>query len=309
MAQKKYYAVKNGRKVGIFNNWDECKKQIEGYSGAIYKSFINYEEAQNFLGGQAKKKEINSEKIKVNSEKLIKVEAYVDGSYSEEKEQYSYGCVILDTNNREVRLSGIGKNKEHVSMRNVAGELLGAMTAIEWAYEHKYNSITIYHDYEGIARWANETWKTNKKGTKEYLDFIKKYRAYLEIKFQKVQAHSGNFYNEEADKLAKEAMKEERNEIKQEEQSLDERVKLFSKFMKIEDKSKNTINFVFKKYIVSESKLKKFIKEVWCLEGKDKNDIDSINLNFDVQNSKIEWSIRDKNGNSYSFNIDLVSGE
>ena len=33
----KYYAVKNGRKPGIYSSWDECKKQVEKFKGAIYK--------------------------------------------------------------------------------------------------------------------------------------------------------------------------------------------------------------------------------------------------------------------------------
>ena len=36
---KKYYAVKVGKSVGIYNNWEDCKKQVTGFSGAIYKSF------------------------------------------------------------------------------------------------------------------------------------------------------------------------------------------------------------------------------------------------------------------------------
>ena len=39
MAKKKFYAVRQGRKTGMFLTWDECKKQVMGYPGAIYKSF------------------------------------------------------------------------------------------------------------------------------------------------------------------------------------------------------------------------------------------------------------------------------
>ena len=42
----KYYAVKNGRKIGIFETWDECKAQVEGFSGAEYKSFTKKEELE-----------------------------------------------------------------------------------------------------------------------------------------------------------------------------------------------------------------------------------------------------------------------
>ena len=39
MAKKKFYAVKQGRKTGLFLTWDDCRKQVMGYPGAIYKSF------------------------------------------------------------------------------------------------------------------------------------------------------------------------------------------------------------------------------------------------------------------------------
>lgn len=44
----KYYAVKNGRKPGIYTTWQECKRQIISYSNAKYKSFATLEEAQTF---------------------------------------------------------------------------------------------------------------------------------------------------------------------------------------------------------------------------------------------------------------------
>ena len=29
MASKKYYAIRRGKKVGIFESWDECKKYVQ----------------------------------------------------------------------------------------------------------------------------------------------------------------------------------------------------------------------------------------------------------------------------------------
>ena len=37
----KYYAVRVGRKAGIYKTWSECKEQVCEYSGAIYKSFFH----------------------------------------------------------------------------------------------------------------------------------------------------------------------------------------------------------------------------------------------------------------------------
>ena len=41
----KYYAVRKGTVTGIFRTWEECKKNVHGYSGAEYKSFKTLEDA------------------------------------------------------------------------------------------------------------------------------------------------------------------------------------------------------------------------------------------------------------------------
>jgi ribonuclease HI len=91
-------------------------------------------------------------------------------------------------------------------MRNVAGELLGAMEAIKWAIENQYESVVIHHDYQGIAKWATGEWEAKKEGTKSYVTFINKHKKLISIQFNKVEGHTGNKYNEQADKIAREAL-------------------------------------------------------------------------------------------------------
>ena len=45
----KFYAVKKEKNPGIYMSWDECKEQVNGYSGAVYKSFTNEEMAKAFI--------------------------------------------------------------------------------------------------------------------------------------------------------------------------------------------------------------------------------------------------------------------
>jgi ribonuclease HI len=52
MVSKKYYAVLKGRKTGIFTSWEECEEQVNGFSGAVYKSFKTRGEAEAALGLQ-----------------------------------------------------------------------------------------------------------------------------------------------------------------------------------------------------------------------------------------------------------------
>ncbi|KAI1635649.1 Caulimovirus viroplasmin-domain-containing protein [Biscogniauxia mediterranea] len=41
----KFYAVRVGRKTGVFNTWEECQEQTSGFSGARFKSFLSRDEA------------------------------------------------------------------------------------------------------------------------------------------------------------------------------------------------------------------------------------------------------------------------
>ncbi|MCD7839845.1 MAG: ribonuclease H family protein [Erysipelotrichaceae bacterium] len=189
----KYYAVKKGRQKGVFSSWEECQQQVEGYSGASYKSFSSLNEAKAFIGEE--EKEITTGLI-----------AYVDGSFNNKTKEYGYGCVLLKNQKVLDSFYGKGNHPDYVSMRNVAGEIAGAQVAIRYALDNNYTHICIYYDYEGIEKWANGIWKANKVGTKAYQKFIKESRTYIEIDFVKVLAHSGDQYNEEADKLAKKAV-------------------------------------------------------------------------------------------------------
>ncbi|WP_249028844.1 ribonuclease H1 domain-containing protein [Tannockella kyphosi] len=190
----KYYAVKVGKKPGIYLTWDLCKEQVMGYSGAVYKSFPSLEQANEF--------------VKVKEEKVVEggYVAYVDGSYNIKTKVYGYGCVILEGQQVIQTMSDVGNNQEDALMRNVAGELLGCLCAIEYAIEKKQPAISIYYDYEGIEKWAKGLWKANKPGTISYIKQIKLYQQQIAIQFVKVLAHSNDYYNDKADELAKKAV-------------------------------------------------------------------------------------------------------
>ena len=47
--KKKWYAVRAGYKIGVFETWDECKLQVDGFKGAAFKAFDSHEDALVFL--------------------------------------------------------------------------------------------------------------------------------------------------------------------------------------------------------------------------------------------------------------------
>lgn len=222
MAKKKFYAVKQGRKTGIFLTWDDCKKQVMGYPGAIYKSFGTREEAEAYLGvtgaqtgqknGTVDATERTAGIIRSVSSGNNKsentenaVEIYVDGSYHAATKEFSYGMVVL-VDGKEEKFSQKMTDPELAQMRNVAGEIKGSEAAMQYALDHKIPSIIIYHDYQGIASWCNGDWKANKPGTIAYRDFYREASRKIKIQFRKVKGHSNDKYNDMVDQLAKEAL-------------------------------------------------------------------------------------------------------
>lgn len=45
----KWYAVRKGRKKGVYSTWNECREQTDKFPGAIFKSFKTKEEAEQFM--------------------------------------------------------------------------------------------------------------------------------------------------------------------------------------------------------------------------------------------------------------------
>jgi len=191
----KYYAVRKGYKQGIFRSWPECQKQIKGFSGAEYKSFMTQAEAEAFLG------DVKA----VASSDYQGLVAYVDGSFNVRSQVFGSGIVLLENGKELLSHSEQGQDSSLATMRNVAGEIKGSQWAIQYAIEHGYEEIQLHFDYEGIEKWALGTWKANKEGTIAYQNFYNQIKHQIKVYFVKVKAHSGDEYNEKADLLAKRA--------------------------------------------------------------------------------------------------------
>lgn len=193
----KYYAVKNGRTTGIFDNWKDVQKAVIGYSNANYKGFETKEAAEEWL---------NKKAVVIDPTSKMLAIAYVDGSYDNKHKLYSYGCVIF-SGDSTYTLNSVDFS-EDAKTRNVAGELTGARKAIEWCLNHDIQNLILYHDYIGIQMFADHEWEGKTPLTESYQKFIDSVRDKITIQFCKCTAHTGIRYNEMADQLAKDAIAE-----------------------------------------------------------------------------------------------------
>lgn len=277
----KFYAVKKGRKKGIFKSWSECKKQIDKFSGAEFKSFEKIEDAYSYLNNS--KKTINQEEKKIDF--------YVDGSFNSEKNIYGSGIVVLKNNKIIEKISISGKDKDLVAMNNVAGELNAAIEAFNYAIEKSYKEINLYFDYIGIEKWATKEWKANKLGTKKYQEIYDNSIKKIKINFIKVKAHSGNKYNDMADMLAKEAILKDNNII-------NFNNKVFEEIKKYKNTYK--LNILYKDYLITEEKIKRHINNI----VKNKKTIVGIKSLFDLNDNVIILELHTKNSIEY-FKLSL----
>ena len=192
---KKFYAVRRGRVPGIYTAWDECRRQVTGFKGAEYKGFETRADAEAFMaGGEA-----------AHQTRIGAAVAYVDGSFDVKTKRYSYGMVIM-YNGRETTENEAFDDESLADMRNVAGEIEGSKAAMLWCIEHAVAELDLFYDYAGIEKWCTGEWKTNKPGTIAYKEFYDWAKDRVSVSFIKVKGHSGDKYNDMADKLAKEAL-------------------------------------------------------------------------------------------------------
>lgn len=232
MAARKYYAVKKGKVTGVFQNWEDCKASVDGYPGAVYKSFSTLREANEFAGlitedtdfTQDDAAELRQEKkvsVKPADKPADKPEnmqsdlpasgtllAYVDGSYEDSIRKYAFGCVFILPDGRIYTEYGNGNQEQSLQHRNVTGEMLGAMYAVKTAMLNGFAGIEIRYDYQGIEKWVTGEWRSKTELTMKYAKAMRDWGKDISIRFTKVAAHTNVTYNELADKMAKRGLTE-----------------------------------------------------------------------------------------------------
>ncbi len=200
----KFYGVRRGRMTGIFESWEACRAQVHHFPGAEYKAFPTREEAEAFVSPHKVNHPITRKKPPKPSSPIIEI--WVDGScFPQANGSLRLGWGFLVKKNGVEIHRDKGNNIPHAAVehRNVAGEILAILNAIQWCQSQEITNVRIYFDYQGLESWATGAWRAKLPFTQAYAKTVKE--SGITIHWVKVRAHSGNPENDIVDQLAKEA--------------------------------------------------------------------------------------------------------
>lgn len=229
-----FYAVHKGRgSPAIYNTWPECKRQVDGLVGAVYKKFENYTEAEKFMQegfGEARRPrglqkaesyeaknqdEIDTVFTDGNAHRNLVV--YTDGSCLREGDHIycGYGIVIPELG---IKYSSDLEDRRRTNNR---AEMRAILHAVEMVGEELRASrrLCIFTDsqyckyiFQGTgARYERDGFMKEGKEVpnRDMIEVALRYLRTYEIAILKVRAHTDatdihSRYNALADGLANE---------------------------------------------------------------------------------------------------------
>ena len=151
--KNKYYVVWRGRLTGIFDSWDECRKQVEGYEGAQYKGYLTRElaeEAHKFSYWQAVKQGAGNKELGKGNlipHSVVVPSLSVDAACSGNPGVMEYRGVDTATGREIFRMGPF----EHAT--NNVGEFLALVHGL--ALLKQYNKVMpIYSDSVNAMAWV-----------------------------------------------------------------------------------------------------------------------------------------------------------
>jgi ribonuclease HI len=220
---QKYYVVWKGREIGVFNDWAACKKHIDHFPGARYKSFKTINEAEAAFkgspssvssGASAVKKKPGVKTYTATEIKALKIDTkiYTDGGCEPNPGKAGSGLAVY----RNEKISELWYGLYNPKGTNNTAELNALFQAMVMAEEEfKQNrSVAIFCDskysIQCITQWASG-WE--KKGWKKVGGEIKNlnliqemYSLYQTVKSHiqilHVNGHVGVEGNELADRMS-----------------------------------------------------------------------------------------------------------
>ena len=153
--KNKFYTVWRGRNVGVFTSWEECRKQIEGFKGALYKGFPDRASAENAFKSDHlpyfdKGNEVKSlDALPSDAPRPLVNTIAVDAACSGNPGKMEYRGVFVDTGQE------LFKSPVFEGGTNNIGEFLAIVHCLAWQEKNNLN-YAIYSDSLNGQKWVRE---------------------------------------------------------------------------------------------------------------------------------------------------------
>ncbi len=157
----KYYVVWKGNTPGVYDNWEECKKAVEGFQGALYKGFADKASAEaafaeGFTGFD--KTASNKSPLTSNLSPLtspLSPAIAVDAACSGNPGKMEYQGVWVDFGSVPPTVVTLFKSPVFENGTNNIGEFLAIVHALAWQKQKKVQ-YPIYSDSVNAQKWVRE---------------------------------------------------------------------------------------------------------------------------------------------------------
>ena len=183
--KNKYYVVWKGRIPGIYSSWEACKKEVDGFAGALYKGFPDKASAETayalgFSGFEktenGKRKTENSSNSvlrftshsvgepKVTSLWSVRASPFgvpfstfiaVDAACSGNPGKMEYQGVFVDMGTQPPTTTQLFKSPVFENGTNNIGEFLAIVHALAWQ-KQKRVFFPVYSDSVNAQKWVRE---------------------------------------------------------------------------------------------------------------------------------------------------------
>ena len=157
MAKNKFYVVWKGRTTGVYDSWEACKAEIDGFAGALYKGFPDKASAdaafaKGFTGFE--KKEPPTSHLSPLTSPLSPSIA-VDAACSGNPGKMEYQGVFVDFGTQPATTTTLFKSPVFENGTNNIGEFLAIVHALAWQ-KQKRTQYPIYSDSVNAQKWVRE---------------------------------------------------------------------------------------------------------------------------------------------------------
>ncbi|MDE7386658.1 MAG: ribonuclease H family protein [Muribaculaceae bacterium] len=154
--RRKYYVVWAGHDTGVFDNWEDCQQQINGFPGARYKSFDSKEAAVNAYRGDPSeyigiiRKIFTHPAAPVNYDAIpaIRQDALaVDGACAKNPGPMEYRCVRVGTGEEVFHMGPLDDGTNNI------GEYLALVHALAMLDKQGDHLTPVYSDSRTAQAW------------------------------------------------------------------------------------------------------------------------------------------------------------